>query len=245
MLDANGCTDTVPIVLTEPAAIDTPNINITHVSCFGDCDGIIDLAPVGGTAPLTYQWTGNIAGINDPMATNVCAGTYDAIITDANGCILNVLNIQVTEPPLLSITNVIATDDSCFNACGGMIEINSATATTYEIINNANSTVNATGIFTGLCDGNYDIIVTDAAGCTATSNTSILEPDSLEGTPPSNWTNICFGTNINVTSGFTEGGTVPYTFDWVDSDGFLYPGVSTFPYTANQTDTCNIYLYNY
>ncbi len=234
--DNNGCTDTVIVNITEPTPLDT-NVSITNVTCFGDCDGAIDLDPSGGTAPLTFQWTGNIAGVNDPVATNVCAGLYDAIITDGNGCILNVQGLQVSEPPLLSITNVLATDDSCYNACGGIIEINSPTATVFEITNNGNSTTNATGIFNALCEGNYDVLVTDAAGCTATSNTTISGPDSLQGMPPSNWTNICFGTDINVTSGFTQGGTPPYNFDWVDSDGFLYPGVSTFPYTANQTDT--------
>ena len=237
VMDANNCTDTVLLTVNEPQALDAPNITVTHVTCFGDCDGSIDLAPVGGTGALTFQWTGNIAGINDPIANNVCAGDYDAIITDANGCVLSLTGIQVTEPPLLTITSVLATDDSCYNACGGIIEINSPTAVTFEIINNGNSTSGPNNIFTGLCDGNYDIIVKDAADCIATSNTSILEPDSLEGTPPSDWTNICFGTDINVTSGLTTGGTVPYSLDWIDSDGNQYPGQNTFIYNANQPDT--------
>jgi len=235
--DANGCTDTFFVTINEPLPIITPNIVVTDAICFGDCNGSIDLDPSGGTGALSFQWTGNIASVIDPIATNVCAGIYEAIITDANGCILTASNLQVNQPPLISITNVIATDDSCYNACGGEIEINSNTAVNYEIIFNGNTTASVNNLFTGLCDGNYDIIVYDANSCSATSNTTILEPDTLVGQAPSDWTNICFGTDINVTSGLTTGGTTPYILDWVDSDGNLYPGQNTFIYTANQNVT--------
>jgi hypothetical protein len=49
----------------------------------GSCDGEIDLAVSGGSAPYSYSWT-NSATSED--LTGLCPGTYTVTVTDANGC---------------------------------------------------------------------------------------------------------------------------------------------------------------
>ena len=236
VLDANNCSDTVMVVINEPTPI-TATPLITNVSCFGVCDGTIDLQSGGGTGNLTYQWTSNIANANSSSAINVCAGNYNSIITDANGCFLEQFNMAVTEPPQLVINSSTATNASCFNICDGEINIDAPLGVTFEIIRNNISTVNGTGLFTNLCDGNYNIVVTDNIGCQAFSNTSITEPDTLIGNPPSDWTNVCFNSSINVSAGYTSGGTNPYTYNWVDLFGNNYPATNTFTQIATQNNT--------
>lgn len=60
------------------------------------CDGTIFLAVDGGVPPYSYQW-------NDPMAqttsnaTDLCAGSYQVVVTDAGGCELIIdVTVQAT-----------------------------------------------------------------------------------------------------------------------------------------------------
>ena len=46
----------------------------------------IDLTPMGGTPPYTYQWSD---GSTEEDRTNLPNGTYDVAVTDANGCVVN------------------------------------------------------------------------------------------------------------------------------------------------------------
>lgn len=236
VLDANNCSDTIPITISEPPAI-TTNVTTTNVSCFGACDGTIDLAPAGGTGALSFQWTANIAAANMSNAINVCAGNYNTIITDANGCVFQEFNIAVTEPPQLVINSVVASNTSCYNVCDGQIVVNAPLGVNFEMVLNGTPTANTTGTFINLCDHNYDIIVTDIQGCQAFSNTSITEPDTLINNPPSDWTNVCFGSSINISPGYTSGGTLPYTYNWTDANANSYPNTQTFTQIATAPNT--------
>src|SRR5207344_2020061 len=50
--DANGCTTTVPVTITQPAAI-TATTAITNVACNGGATGSVVITPAGGTSPYT------------------------------------------------------------------------------------------------------------------------------------------------------------------------------------------------
>ena len=104
--DANGCTAQSFITVTQPnAPLVIGNAKIEkQVSCFGESDGSITIPnPSGGTAPYTVSWN------TDPIKktysiSNLKAGTYTAMITDANGCVTSV-SATVTEPPKVVVTS--------------------------------------------------------------------------------------------------------------------------------------------
>jgi len=87
--DANGCTlvDSVDIINSH-ARIEGTLDTITHVSCFGACDGIAQLSSVGGVMPYDYQWdVGQVySGSGPDTAYNLCFGGHSVIIFDALGC---------------------------------------------------------------------------------------------------------------------------------------------------------------
>ena len=99
--EAGGCQDTLDsVIITEPPLITSSITASTNPLCFGDCTGTATVTPGGGTAPYTYAW-------NDPgtqttaTATGLCAGTYDVVVTDINGCD-DTSTVVITEPPLIT-----------------------------------------------------------------------------------------------------------------------------------------------
>ncbi|KAF2507488.1 hypothetical protein E0W72_11460, partial [Flavobacterium arcticum] len=56
--DANGCTDTASVTITEPAALVASGVVDANISCNGESDGAATVSATGGTAPYIYEWTG-------------------------------------------------------------------------------------------------------------------------------------------------------------------------------------------
>lgn len=86
VVDNNGKTKAQTFIISEPAAL-AANTSSTPDS--GATDGTATVAVSGGTAPYTYLWDDPGAQIT-PTATGLAAGNYNCVVTDANGCILNV-----------------------------------------------------------------------------------------------------------------------------------------------------------
>jgi hypothetical protein len=207
--DANGCTDTSSVIITEPAVL-AANGMATNVSCNGGNDGgndgTIDLSVSGGTAPYTYLWN-NTATTED--LTGLTAGTYSVTVTDANGC-TTTESVTLTEPTMLSAL-ATATNVSCNGGNDGTVDLSVTGGTapyTYAWDNTA-----TTEDMIGLTAGTYNVTVTDANGCTATAAATITESTLLvtNGTI----TDVsCLGSadgSIDVT---VTGGTTPYTYAW-------------------------------
>ena len=99
--DDLGMVATGSVEITEPAPI-TTTLEVIHPVCPGDSTGSITIFPGGGVAPYDIYWT---VGVTGPALTNVPAGTYYAIVIDANGCLFNQnfeLNNVDTIPPVLT-----------------------------------------------------------------------------------------------------------------------------------------------
>lgn len=231
--DANGCIVTGNEDVNEPTQVAwDPAFAVTDPVCFNACDGTVNAPGTGGTqlgaAPFyTYNWSGNISTSTSSAAANVCAGNYNVSITDANGCSIDT-NITLIDPPALVIPGLTVVDLACYEGYqdlsnpvqnfDGDITITTPTTGTapynYSIDDGAN--FQAGNQFSGLPAGNYDIVVTDANGCEAISNTTIYQPDSLYSIAPSDWP-ACFGETVTVQA-FTNGGSVPYTtFEWTNN----------------------------
>jgi gliding motility-associated-like protein len=94
--DANNCTRTLPVVLTEPPALGG-TLTTTNASCNGGNDGTITLTPVGGNGTYSYSLDG---GINWQTANNfnLAPGTYTVTIKDQLNCTYDI-------PAVVGLTN--------------------------------------------------------------------------------------------------------------------------------------------
>ncbi|MBK9016472.1 MAG: SprB repeat-containing protein [Saprospiraceae bacterium] len=84
--DATGqsdfCTNTVTLS-AQDCWVSTYPTSITHPTSDFNCDGAIQMTPIGGFLPYSYQWSN---GTTVPELDGLCCGTYTITIVDAIGC---------------------------------------------------------------------------------------------------------------------------------------------------------------
>jgi gliding motility-associated-like protein len=209
--DANGCQIVTNLVITQPLLLTASMNPPTHVSCNSLSDGTASVAVNYGTPPYSYLWSPSAQ--TNSTASNLAAGTYTVIVTDANGC-TTTKTVVINEPALLTaVTN--SGNVNCNGGNNGTASVAAGGGTTpYTYLW---SSGNTTATANNLTAGNYTVTVTDAHGCTQTATTSIAEPTLLiAGTsPPTNIT--CFGYNNGSAFVTANGGVTPYTYQWSPS----------------------------
>jgi len=161
--DANGCTDTTTVTITEPPVLVATGV-ATDVSCNGGSDGSIDISVTGGIQPYSYSWS-NGAPTQD--LTGLTSGTYSLVVTDNNGCTAGT-SVNVLEPSVLSGT-LTSTAVTSFGANDGTATIAPSGGTAgYTYVWDAAAGGQTTQTATGLSAGTYNVTITDANGCTFT-----------------------------------------------------------------------------
>ena len=83
---------------------------IIDPSCCNSCDGSILASGVGGAPPYNYSWD---FGATSASVSNLCAGSYFALVTDVNGCIED-SSITLICPPQPSFTHIDSLCDVYF-----------------------------------------------------------------------------------------------------------------------------------
>jgi hypothetical protein len=68
------------------------------VGNYGESTGSVDMTITGGTAPFIFAWTGpgNFTASSEDL-TDLVAGTYELVISDANACIFN-YTVTISQP---------------------------------------------------------------------------------------------------------------------------------------------------
>jgi gliding motility-associated-like protein len=110
LIDAAGCTYSSTVTLNNPPPLTSPLMVSTNPVCFGDCNGTATTNPIDGIAPYTYLWNN---GQTTQTAVNLCAGTYNVTVTDANGCPAS-NTIILTNPPMVVVGNITSLDTICY-----------------------------------------------------------------------------------------------------------------------------------
>ena len=211
--DGLGCLSSVQVVITQP--LTALSVTETHVdaTCFGYCDGSIDITATGGTGAYSYLWAPNNTTLEDP--TNICAGSYGVIVSDANGCPFT-LPVTVSEPAQGIGVIGVTTSTTCNAACDGSIDITVSGGTgaySYVWTNGAGTNEDPSN----LCAGTYVVTVTDATGvCSFTSLFDVIEPTPVEVIVSSNET-ICIGNSTNLNATASGGNIGAYSFSWNSS----------------------------
>lgn len=161
-LDENGCTYEFSFVIPEPQEI-VASIATSNVTCTGMNDGVAIVATSGGIPPLVVEYADNNLDFQ-----HMEVGDYAFTITDSEGCVVNdTIHMVADVESDLNIT-ISTTPVSCWNEKDG-----TATALVVggqePISIQWNDEMNQTSeIAVGLTNKQYEVVVTDAAGCNFT-----------------------------------------------------------------------------
>jgi len=155
---------------------------LTHVECFGDETGAINLDVSGGREPLTYLWS---TGATSQNLINLGAGDYTVTITDADGCeTIETFTITQTDAITADIAAVDDTNDDPATGNGSITLSNISGGTgaysfqwTKERDGDVDPNFSTDQNLTNLRRGNYTVTITDDNGCTFITSANIWEPE--------------------------------------------------------------------
>ncbi|MBC7696393.1 MAG: SprB repeat-containing protein, partial [Burkholderiales bacterium] len=210
--DANGCVTSNTVLVNQPPQM-TATITQTNVFCFGLCNGSANVSASGGIAPYTYFWSNGSTG---PFASNLCFGTYNVNINDANGCVSS-QTVAITQPTQLFSSSTV-TNVTCAGVCNGSFNI-IATGGIPPYTFSTTAFGQATNNNYNQCAGNQTITTIDANNCVFQSVITITQPQQLMTTTAATNAN-CGQSNGSVCAGIS-GGNPPYNIQWSN-------GASTF-----------------
>ncbi len=212
--DDNDCSssDTVEIVSPPELILET---EVIQAACGVDDGGIITTV-VGGVPGYDYDWS---TGATSADLIDVLSGTYDVIITDENGCIIE-SEIFVPEDPAPEIVIETIININCFGDEVGEIIVSGVNISG---VAEYNWSTGATGTdLTGVGSGDYTVILSDDSNCTDEEVITIVENDEIVIDPyitPISCNGFIDGEVIVA----VEGGVPGYEYDW--STGAITAGI--------------------
>lgn len=207
--DANGCTGSFAVAISNTGGPTSVTVTTTDASCFGSCDGSATVTGVtGGIAPYDYLWVPG--GATTTSVSGLCAGTYFVQVSDTNNCTLTE-TVTIAEPLQIQANEVVVTADC--GVCNGSITLApSSGQAPYTFLWGGGETTNS---ITGLCAGVYTVDITDANGCVeslAFPVNNVPNSSISVSSTPATCSGSCDGTaTVTVTLG-----TAPFTYLWSD-----------------------------
>jgi len=229
--DANGCPAQESFNLLDPSRLEAEVDVIQGNICIGDSSNRLSLQVQGGLQPYQFSWS---TGSMDNELRNVEPGAYSVTVSDANGCIEQIPAIKLRDPgEALQLVHFQAADISCFGARDGRlsVQIQGGTAPYRYLFSNAElirTESNSVALPDLPANSGYRVTVVDANGCVINSpSVPVREPTPLSVRRDSIQQNTCFGAEEGAIFVTAQGGTLPYTYSWFNSEG---------TFVSNQSD---------
>ena len=235
-INVDGCELTSQVYNLE--VFDTPSALPTFTTPDNCTDGSLELFANGtGITDLTYNWTGPngfISTLENPVVNNITTannGEYVVTVTTVSGCTFTTSVLVNTILPPAEIPTIASTD---VEICDGedIVLLTSASGTLFEWIGPlgaSTGTLALAGLTTptgstvippghpSYLSGEYSVRVTDANGCTATSETITITIHPIPAVLATNDSPVCEGTDVTLHANGVTGAT----YRWYDGDPAL------------------------
>jgi large repetitive protein len=157
--DANNCTASTTITITQPPSLLTASGAVTNIACFGGV-GTASITATGGVAPYS----------GDGIFNNLTAGNYTYTVSDAAGCSANAV-VTISSPLTpFEITASVVTPIAC---AGG--------TTSIDVVGSGGTPIYTgnVGTFTNSAAGTYTFTASDNNNCTSSIMFTLTEPPIL------------------------------------------------------------------
>lgn len=233
----NGCTSqqtTISVTVPTPLSIDFIKNDLL---CKNDNSGYINITPIGGTPPYTYQWNN---GLTQDDLYNINGGNYSVTVVDNSGCTIS-NNITINEPSEIEIS-ITPSQHICQHESAYLsISAFGGTPPYYYYWNNQQSNNNIV-VFPSSTT-TYTAYVKDSNGCQSQIiSTTVYVAEDIYVNLITNQTNVCPGDVVMITPVIWGGVGPPYAIynhygDLVTSPIYIYPEQSGW-YTIRVEDAC-------
>lgn len=218
-------------------AIVISNYNGEDISCNGANDGIATVNVSGGIGPFIYQWIGgDLPGFTQNYS-NLGAGTYTVLVTDLGQGVTCVDNVQLAEPPPITIFSLTLNPPSCEDLCNGSaFPIAIGGVPSYDYLWSSGETGFQA---VQLCEGSNSVIITDSNGCSFDSTFQLIREPIDFGLVVSEI--LCAGESTGEASANPSGGAGgPFAISWSNGQsGPSATGLSAQSYILTVTDAAN------
>jgi hypothetical protein len=248
--DNIGCIVTQSFVVSKNCTVINCNnviisLSPTAATCAGN-DGILDKLVLGGTPPYLFSVDGKTPQA-DPSFSGLSVGAHYVIVKDNVGC--NVRKDFTIVQDCVPICAVTATAQPTNVTCAGndgkvTITAGSGTAPySYAIDSKAAQTGNS---FSSLTEGNHNVVVTDAKGCTKavtfTIGRSCITPVCTIVATAQLTESTCADNDGKITI-TASGGSLPYKYAiassaWQASNVFLGLAAKTYSIQVRDSMGC-------
>ncbi len=172
--DATGCVAFGADTITEPEVLEGSITKLTD-GCGGLCEGEAIMNAIGGTMPYSYAWN-STPPQSSALATELCEGTIQVLLSDANGCEY-LDSVDIVPPPALVIDSTTFVDATCFTNSDGEATVFFSGGTAPHQIQWSDGQTTQTAIDLG--NGQYNVVITDTNGCTAFDTVTIGVQDTV------------------------------------------------------------------
>lgn len=169
--DSYSCTDSFAVLVNEPDSF-VAEVFTQNVSCYGLNDGAVDFSFSGGI-PGYYFIGENV------LLTQLQAGDYFYIASDANGC-LALLPFVILEPSLLEVEAIAEPDSNDLSIGSIECEASGGTPPYYYFLNSVPSDA---PLWQELSAGLYELVVEDSMGCIQSAEISVESAMGIGFTP--------------------------------------------------------------
>lgn len=210
--DQNNCQVVHQVQLSNIQGPSASIVTNQIISCYGVCDGSLQVNVSGGNAPYIYQW-------NDPLnqtgsaISQLCAGTYAVTVTDASNCMLVAQETLITPDSFSFSTSSVNADcnvsngQACVSLSGGTppytFQWDDVLAQTTSCANN-------------VLPGSYQVVFQDAHFCIDSISVLVNSNNAPSGTVSVVQSNLCPSDCQGTFQVNAFGGVPPYTYLWDD-----------------------------
>ncbi|MFN5460999.1 MAG: T9SS type A sorting domain-containing protein, partial [Bacteroidota bacterium] len=208
--DASGCYSSLTTNLNPSNGPSVTSTSQNNVTCNGGNNGSLALNINGGSLPINILWSN---GATSPTVSNLKAGVYDVVLTDASGCVVNA-SYNVTEPDPIAVS-FSTTPASCGNNDGSLSATVTGGTSPYNLQWSANAGSQTTPTASNLGNGIYSLTITDNANCTYSASGLVITSSSGPALSFSVTPSVgCAGSAQGSIDLTPSGGVSPYNFQW-------------------------------